>query len=99
MSTINLTSEQEKEALQLATKAQELAYDELLQMARTLVSKKDAQLFGQTEFDLRDLVLRIGAKMVEVYLAQKKTATSAAASSAPTVGKRPNSRATAPKAP
>ena len=97
MSAITLTAQQEEEAQQLAARAQELAHAELLQMARTLVGKEESQLFGQTEFDLRDILLRVGAKMYELYLAKKKTATSAAASSAPTVSKQRNSRTTARK--
>jgi hypothetical protein len=97
MSTITLTPEQEKQAQQLATRAQELAHAEFLQMARTLVSKNERDLFGQTEFQLRDLLLSVGAKMYELFLAQKKTATSAAALSAPAVSKRRNFKATATK--
>jgi hypothetical protein len=97
MSMTTLTAQQEEEAQQLAARAQELAADEFLQMARTLVSKEERQLFGQTELDLRDILLRVGAKMYELYLAQKKTATSVPASSARTVSKRRNSRTTARK--
>jgi hypothetical protein len=32
-------------------------------------------LFGKTEFELRDLVLKIGAKAYEERLREKKTAT------------------------
>jgi hypothetical protein len=97
MSTRTLTLQQEQEAQRLAARAQELAYDDFLQMARTLVAKDESQLFGQTEFELRDLLLRVGAKMYEDYLAQKKTATSAPASSVLTASKRRNSKATAAK--
>ena len=97
MASITLTAQQEEEALQLAARAQELAHDELLQVARTLVSKEESQLFGQTEFDVRDILLGIGAKVYELYLAQKKTATSAPASSALTASKRRNSKAFATK--
>ena len=35
------------------------------EVARMLVSKGDHELFGNTEFQLRDLVLRVGAKTLE----------------------------------
>ena len=60
-----LTAEQETEAQHLAREFQEAAADELLQMARLLVAKDDRHLFGQTEFDLRALLLRVGAKVYE----------------------------------
>jgi hypothetical protein len=37
-----------------------------------LVSKPSHQVFGQTERQLRDLVHRIGAKALDLYLAEKK---------------------------
>jgi parvulin-like peptidyl-prolyl isomerase len=72
-----LSSEQEAEAQALALRLRELAADELLQMARLLVSKPDREIFGDTEFQLRDIVLRVGAKALEERLRQKKTATMA----------------------
>jgi hypothetical protein len=42
-------------------------------MAETLVGSDS--LFGQTEFAIRDILLRVGAKAYEQRLAQKKTAT------------------------
>jgi hypothetical protein len=72
-----LSSEQEAEAQALALRLRELAADELLQMARLLVSKPDREIFGDTEFQLRDIVLRVGAKVLEEHLRQKKTATTA----------------------
>jgi hypothetical protein len=43
-------------------------------LARLLVSKKDHELFGATEFEVRDRVLRIGAQAYEEHLRGKKTA-------------------------
>lgn len=84
----------------LETKAQELAQrirnrvdDDILALARLLVSKEDANLFGETEFEARDIVHRIGANALEEHL-QKKTATPRAASTAPTVTIPPSSTAT-----
>ena len=70
-----LSPEKEAEAEALAQRIRELAADELLQMARLLVSKSDREIFGETEFQLRDLVHRLGAKSLELFLVGKKTAT------------------------
>ena len=99
MTAINLTVEQEAEAQQLAKQIREQTEEDVLALARLLLSKRTSELFGATEFEARDIVHRIGAKALEVHLAQKKTATRAAASSVPTASKQPSSRATARKAP
>jgi len=70
-----LSAEKEAEAQALAERIRELADDEILQMARLLVSKPDREIFGDTEFELRDIVLKVGAKAMEEHLRQKKTAT------------------------
>jgi len=56
---------------------------ELQQMAELFVSKKDHELFGRTEFQLRDLVLQAGSRAMEAVLEdRKKGGTKAAAWSA-----------------
>ena len=70
-----LSPEKETEAQALAQRIRELADDEILQMARLLVSKPDREIFGDTEFELRDIVLKVGAKAIEEHLREKKTAT------------------------
>jgi len=97
MSSTTSSPEKEREAQELAARVHQAIEQEILQMARLLVDKPTKDLFGQTEFDLRDLLHRVGAKVYELHLAQKKTAMSAPVSSAPTVIKPPTSRATAPK--
>jgi hypothetical protein len=87
-----LSVDKEAEAQALAQRLGELAQEELLQIARLLVSKSDRDLFGDTEFDVRDLLLKVGAKAFEEHLRQKKTATTAAASTVPTVSKQPSSK-------
>ena len=74
-----LTEQQEAEALKLAEAISQAASTDILALARVLVSKPSHQAFGQTEFQLRDLVHRIGAKALELHLAEKKTATKAQA--------------------
>lgn len=75
MAAIALTAEQEREAKILEEKIRVAIDKELAAMARLLVSRQDQDLFGKTEFELRDLVLKIGAKAYEERLREKKTAT------------------------
>ena len=77
MLSIALTAEQEKEAKVLEEKIQTAVQKEIADLARLMVSKSDRELFGQTEFQVRDLVLRIGAKVYAEHLREKKTATKA----------------------
>jgi parvulin-like peptidyl-prolyl isomerase len=74
MSAHRLSTEQEVEAQELAERIRAAAADEFLQMARQLVGKKASELFGQTEFQIRDILVRVGAKVYEEYLREKKTA-------------------------
>jgi hypothetical protein len=67
--------EREAEAQQLAQAIRQATADEVLDIARALVATEEATLFGDTEFQVRDLVHKIGAKAYQAYLAQKKTAT------------------------
>jgi parvulin-like peptidyl-prolyl isomerase len=91
-----LPLEREAEAQVLAQRLRELADEEFVEIARLLVSKPEHQIFGDTEFELRDIVLRVGAKALEEHLRQKKTATTDAASIARPASKRPSSTATDP---
>jgi hypothetical protein len=79
MLAIALSPEQEAEAKVLEAKIQQAVQKELGDLARLMVSKPDRELFGQTEFQVRDLVLRIGAKVFQEHLREKKTATKAPA--------------------
>lgn len=74
MTPMPLTAEQEAQAQALASRLQAAAHSDLLELARLLVSKPEHQLFGQTEFEVRDRVHRLGAKAYELHLAGKKTA-------------------------
>ena len=92
----DLSAEKEAEAQALARRIRELAGDELVEMARLLVSKPEHEVFGDTEFELRDIVLKVGAKALEEHLRQKKMATGGAASIVPPANKPPSSTATEP---
>lgn len=72
-----LSADQEQEAKRLETKIRHALDQEISQLARLLVSKSEENLFGQTEFQVRDLVLRVGAKVFQEHLSEKKTAIAA----------------------
>jgi hypothetical protein len=74
-----LTPAQEAEARELAARITEAIADDVLQVARLLVGKTPKDTFGPTEVRLRDLAHTLGARALELSLAQKKTATSAPA--------------------
>jgi hypothetical protein len=72
MSQINLTPEQEAEAQRLAEIIARKAKEEALVMARLLVSKKDHEILGATEFEIRDRVHKLGAHAIESALRERK---------------------------
>lgn len=74
-----LSPAQEAQAQELAQAIAQAAADEFLQLARTLVATDRSSLFGDTEFKIRDILLRVGAKTYQEFLAQKKTVTKAPA--------------------
>ncbi len=74
-----LTQAEETEAQQLVQRIHQAVDSEITELAKLLLSKPTKELFGQTEFQVRDLVLRIGAKVYEEHLREKKTATKAPA--------------------
>jgi len=69
---VELTPEQEAEAKRLAEAITVKAKDELLQIMRLLVSKKDHEIFGETEFQVRDIVHKIGAEAIETAVNERK---------------------------
>ena len=73
-----LCEEQEHEAKLLEAKIRLAVDHEIADLARLLVSTSEGDLFGQSEFQVRDLVLRVGAQAFEQHLREKKTATAAA---------------------
>ena len=73
-----LSEGQEHEAKLLEAKILLAVDQEIADLARLLVSKSESDLFGQSEFQDRDLVLRVGAQAFEQHLRGKKTATAAA---------------------
>lgn len=94
-----LSPELEAKAQELVARLRPQAEEDLLALARLLVSKEDRDLFGETEFEVRDIVHRLGAKAYTAHLAGKKTATKAPVSTARTASAAPNSTVTVTKQP
>jgi hypothetical protein len=72
MSRFPLTPEQQDEAQQIERILMESVRNEIRSIAELLASKPDRQLLGQTEFEVRDLVHKIGAKAIETALDERK---------------------------
>ena len=89
---LSLTPEQDLEAKQLEAKINFAIAKEVADLARLLVSKGETDLFGTTEYQVRDLVLRIGAKAYIEHLREKKTATKDPPSIAPAAATKRASR-------
>lgn len=62
---IELTPEQEAEAQRIEEILVEASRKDIHELARLMASKQDHEIFGQTEYEVRDLVHRIGAKALE----------------------------------
>ena len=72
MTDLDLTPEQEAEAQRLAALIGQKAQEEVLRMARILVSKPDAQLLGATEFEIRDRAHELAAHAIETAVNGRK---------------------------
>ena len=69
---MDLTPDQEAEARRIFEVLKDKADAELWAVARLLAAKEMGELFGRTEFEVRDQVHRIGAGAVESALAGRK---------------------------
>jgi hypothetical protein len=72
MNDLQLTPEQEAEAQRIAAVIGRKAQEEALDMARLLASKADSEIFGQTEYEIRDRVHKLGAHAIETALKERK---------------------------
>jgi hypothetical protein len=89
---IELTAEQEAEAEKIEEMLNARGRDMNRHMARLLASKPNRELFGETEFQVRAAVHRLGAIGVETALAErKKRGTKGPASSARLAAATPSS--------
>jgi hypothetical protein len=62
---VELTEEQETESHRIYERLRGAFDAELKTMARLMATKGNHELFGQTEFELRDRVHELGARVVE----------------------------------
>jgi hypothetical protein len=94
---MDLTPAQRAEAQRLYEALRAATDADLRALAELLASKADGEVFGPTEFEVRDRVHRIGAKAVELTLAgRKKGGTSGPAPAARAAAATPSSSATPP---
>ena len=68
----NLSPEQLAEAEQIFQAFRDACEDEQWRIARLLASKPDHELLGQTEYQVRDMVHRIGATAIQTALQGRK---------------------------
>jgi hypothetical protein len=72
MSWSHLPPEQAERARQIYEHIRQKQDDQLRELAALLASKPDSQLLGQTEFEVRDLVHRMGAEVIDTAAEQRK---------------------------
>lgn len=72
MDEIKLSAEQEAEVERMMDVVSGAASVELRQLARLLASKPNRELLGATEFLVRDGVHRIGLRLLEAALEERK---------------------------
>ena len=69
---MDLDPQQKAEAQRLFEALQQPFLDEARRLAELLAHKPDAQLLGQTEFEVREAVHRLGATALETALQGRK---------------------------
>jgi hypothetical protein len=90
--TRELTAEQLEQADRIEDILKGAASVEIRRMAELMASKENGELFGQTEFQLRDILLSLGNRALDAALSErKKGGTKGRAGPARTVGKPANS--------
>lgn len=72
MDGLILTPEQEQEAKVITDILIDVMKVEAENIGRLLASKQNRELFGQTEFQLRDILLRLGARGIDAALTARK---------------------------
>lgn len=72
MSRPPLTPDQAELSDRIYHSLRQAADGDLRHLADLLATKPDRQLLGQTEFEVRDLVHKIGAKALETALDERK---------------------------
>lgn len=62
---VELSAEQEVEAQRIYNGIKDKMNDEVMAMVRHMASKPDHKLFGEGEFELRDMLHEFGAKLLQ----------------------------------
>lgn len=75
MPSAPLSPDRKAEIEDLSQAIREAVDEEIEELAANLLSTDDAHLFGDNEFKIRSIALKIAAKAFEQHLARKKTAT------------------------
>ena len=89
-----LTPEQRAEADRIRQALLAASAEDLRELAELLATKDDSNTFGATEFAVRDIVHRIGARAIQAALdGRKKGGTTGPAAPAPTATGTPSSSA------
>jgi len=100
MGTRHLTDEERERAAAILDNVLGFAKVELQEMAELLVSKPNDEFFGATEFLMRDALHRIGARVYDTALEErKKRGTADRASAARNAKPTSGSRTTPPPSP
>jgi hypothetical protein len=85
----DLSPDQRADADRILAALVSAAATDLRELADLLATKDDRTMFGATEFAVRDIVLRIGAKAIEGALAGRKKGGTTAAPAPARVAPRP----------
>jgi hypothetical protein len=72
MSFAHLSPEEAARAEEIRAALRQALETDLDRLAELLATKSDSQLFGQTEFEVRDRVHAIGAKAIETAVNLRK---------------------------
>ncbi|MCH5372888.1 MAG: hypothetical protein JJ992_02840 [Planctomycetes bacterium] len=67
-----MTDEELAEAERVFEVSRRAAEEELWRMACLTAQKKDHELLGQTEFQMRDILMRIGARALEASVNERR---------------------------
>lgn len=68
----DLDPEREAEARQIFERLEAVFDEERMRIARLLASKENHELFGRTEFELRDRVHELGARSLEAVADERQ---------------------------
>jgi len=69
--SVELNADQQAEAERIYQRIRGAFDDEARRMSQLMASKADGQIFGQTEFELRDRVHELGAEVLEATAAER----------------------------